>query len=141
MPNTPANLMAGGTIRTSRFVKFNVSDDFQVLEADANARIFGISQDGTNYPPLDDLSVSANAAIDGQFIQLFGEGDTCLLELGDTAVRGDRLKSKADGTGEPIASSGTTIQQYGAVALQSGVVGELIRVQAFCERSIRPALT
>jgi|GEM_PF-1204648 len=140
MPNTPPNLIAYGNIRPCRFVTVYTGADFAVLEGEANARIIGISQEGSNYPPLNDLSLTVYAAQNGDPVQIYGDGDTCLLELGDTVTRGGRIKSDADGCGVPILSTGTTIQQIGAVALQSGTVGQKIRVQVLAERSERPAL-
>jgi hypothetical protein len=54
--------------------------------------------------------------------------------------RGNLLKSDADGKGVPIATTGTTIQQYGAMALESGKSGEKIRVFIMLG-SERPAIT
>jgi hypothetical protein len=136
MPNTPPVLVAGGTIRPCRFVKLSTTADFTGLEADANDEIIGISREGTN--KFD----SANAAVAGDPLPIIGDGEIGLLEVGAVAiVRGARLKSDADGKAEAIAATGTTIQQIGAVALQSGGVGEKIRVQVMALRSERPALT
>lgn len=137
MPNTPPNLQAGGTIRPCRFVK--VTDDHVGSEADANERVIGISGVDTNQPPLSDLVSSSNHATVGQQLKLFGEGDVCLLEIGDTVTASQLLKSDADGKGVPIATTGTTIQNIGARALQGGAAGAFIQVQVtiFSER---PAL-
>lgn len=141
MPNTPPHLMANGNIRPSRFVKLDTSADKKVVEGTANAQIIGVSMEGTNYPPLNDLSITAYAAEAGQYMQMYGDGDVCLLEAGDAITMGDRLKSDSAGRGVAIATSGTTIQQIGAVALQTAAAaGELILVQVATLRSERPAL-
>lgn len=141
MPNTPPNLVAGGNIRPCRFVKLSGSYNHTALECDANEAPIGIAQEGSNYPPLSDLSLTVYAATSGQGLRIFGEGDVCLLEAGAEITRGARLKSDADGRGVPIASTGTAIQNIGAVALQSAAAaGEKIQVQVTFY-SERPALT
>lgn len=140
MPNTPYPLIANGTIRVSRFIKMDVTAPFKCLESDANNKVIGISQVGTNFAPLSDLVTTHNAATQGQKIQYFGDGDSCQVECGDTITAGDYLKSDADGKAVSIATSGTTLQRYGAWALQDGVSGELIQVQVLIG-SERPALT
>lgn len=128
MPNTPPNLLAGGTIRTCRFSK--VSGDRTVLECDANDKIIGISQEGADQPPLSDMSITEKAADSGDTVRLFGDGDVCLLMAGDVIVAGDRLKSDNDGQGVPILLTGTTRQEYGAIALEGAAAsGRKILVQ------------
>ena len=129
MPNTPPHLMAGGNIYPSRFVMIDSSNDFKGLQATLNAKTIGITDVGTNYAPLSDQSVSAYAAKDGQNMRIFGDGDVCLVKAGDTIVAGNELKSDSTGRAIPIATSGTTNQRIGAVAIQGGAVDEFILVQ------------
>lgn len=136
MPNTPPALQASGTIRTSRFVK--ISGEFTCAECDANDPIIGVSYQGSNSAPIPD-STQGNAAISGQVPRLYGEGDECLLELGDTVSAGAYLKSDADGKGVPALTTGTTVQNVGAIALQDGVSGALIRVAVHLERRLPAA--
>ncbi len=141
MPNTPPRLVAGGDIRPCRFVKMSTAADDRGLECDANELPIGISYENGKYPPLNDLVTTNNHAAAGDPIGLYGDGDQCLLELGSGgATRGGRLKSDADGKGVAIATTGTTIQNYGAIALESGSEGEKIRVFILIG-SERPALT
>lgn len=141
MPNTPPVLVAGGNIRPSRFVKSSSTADHRGLEADANEMVIGISGEGGKYPPLNDLVTTNNHAEAGDPIRLYGDGDICLLELGSGgATRGLRLISDGDGKGVAMATSGTTIQHFGAVALESGLEGDKIRVQVRIG-SERPAIT
>lgn len=137
MPNTPVNLRASGTIRACRFVK--QSGDFTGAEADANETVIGISYQDGKYPPLNDLVSTNNHAETGDPIRLYGDGDICLLEYGGTVTAGERLKSDADGKGVSIATTGTTIQNIGAVAIEGGSSGEKRRVQIQIY-SERPAL-
>ncbi len=130
MANTPPNLIAGGTIRPSRFVKIDTGADDSGLESDANEDTIGVSHDGSNQPPLSDLVSTNNAAIAGQHFRLFGDGDICLLEAGAAVANGERLKSDADGKGIPILLTGTTVQRYGAKAMETAAAdGDMIRVQ------------
>jgi hypothetical protein len=125
MPSNSPNFVAQGNIRPSRFVKIDTANDNGVLEADAGERTIGISTEAGNEPPLPSVS-TIYAGIDNQPMAVYGLGETCLLELGDTVTRGDRLKSDADGCGVTASSSGNL---FGAIALSSGAVGEKIRVQ------------
>lgn len=138
MANTPPNLRATGTIRTCRFVK--LSGDNTGAEADANEDAIGISYQSGKNPPLNDLVSSNPHAESGDPIQIYGEGDICLLEYGDTVTAGLDLKSDADGKGVPVATTGTTIQLARAKALEGGSSGEKKRVQII-RNDIRPALT
>ena len=129
MSGNSANWVAGGTIRPSRFVKVDGDNDHRVLEADANEAVVGISQTGTNRAPLSDLVSTSYAAIVDEQIKVYGESDFAVIEAGDAIVRGNKLKSDADGKGVPILTTGTTLQQYGAIALASAAAaGELIPV-------------
>lgn len=123
---TPA--FAGGDIYPCRFVKQSAAADFNVLQAEANDPIKGISQNGTNLPPIPDVT-SDKAAVAGQQLRVHTAPEGCLLELGGTVTASDRLKSDADGKGVAIATTGTTPQRYGAVAQQGGVSGEKVLVE------------
>ena len=141
MPNTPPTLVAGGTIRTSRFVKLSSAADNTALEADANEEAIGVSYEGSNYPPLSDLVSTDNAAVEGQEFRVYGPGDVCQIVAGDAVTRGQKLKSDADGRGVPIATSGTTLQRYGGFALESAAAaGERIRFMVL-PGSVYPALS
>lgn len=139
MPNTPPNFMAEGTIRPSRFVKIGTVED-KALEADANDIVIGIAMESTNQPPLEDLVTTQIAANAGQHFRMYGDGDVCFIEVGETVAPGDRLKSDAEGVGMKILTTGTVIQHFGARVLESGVIGELVRVQVLIG-SERPALS
>lgn len=138
MRSTTPSLVAGGDIYPCRFVKISSAANYKGLQATANDVLIGVSHEGTNYPPLSDQSVSTKHAKSGQPIGMYGEGDECLLEIGDTVVRGNRLKADTNGKGVPILTTGTTIQNVGAIAQESGSSGERIRVQVRFE-SVRPA--
>jgi len=141
MPATPPHLMANGTIRPSRFVQLDSSAAHKGLEGSANCQIIGIAMPGSNYPPLSDLITTPNAATVGQYFQMYGDGEVCLVEAGAAVTTGNRLKSDSVGRGVAIATTGTTIQQFGAVALEdAAAAGELIRVAVTALRSERPAL-
>lgn len=129
MPNTPPRLVAGGNINPCRFVKMSTAADDRCLECDANEAPIGISYPEGRYAPQSDIVVTNYHAIAGDSVGLYGDGDQCLLELGSGgATRGGRLKADADGKGVAIATTGTTIQNFGAIALESGSENEKIRV-------------
>jgi hypothetical protein len=143
MPNTPPLLVAGGDIYPSRFVTMSTSEDNTGIQSTANSEIIGISQVGTNYPPLSNIITPPTvAAEDGQPFRLFGDGEQCLVEAGGVITNGELLKADGDGKAVEIATTGTTIQNYGAVALQSASAdGVMILVQVHALKKTRPALT
>lgn len=138
MPNTAPHFKASGTIRPARFVKISGSNT--CAESDANEKVIGVSMLGTNQPPLEDLVTNAYAAESGDSLEIHGDGDICYLELGSGgATAGQDLKSDADGKGVAAATTGTTIQQIGATALETASAGELCRVQVY-RATILPAV-
>lgn len=121
---------AGGDIYPSRFVMLDTTDDHQVIQATAGLRVQGISQEWTKAAPVSGASALAAADLDP--ITVYGEGQQCLLELGGSVTRGDRLKSDANGKGVACATSGP-VQNAGAIALESGSSGDLRRVQVLID--------
>lgn len=131
-------LMAAGDIRPCRFIKMQTDANQEALEADANEAIIGISQEGTKEAPQS--GSSALAAADGDEVSFISMGEVGLLKIGSGGcTAGDELKSDNDGQGVARASSGTTVQNVGAIALETASEGEFARV--LCWRtSVRPAL-
>jgi len=139
MPNTPPLLMANGDIYPCRFVKLDTSGDHYGIQATANSQIIGVSMEGSNYPPLSDIVTTVYAAQQGDYYKLYGDGEQCLVEAGTSIAMGDRLKSDANGRAVPIATTGTTNQNMGGVALAAAsALGEKIPIQVLVLRSIRP---
>lgn len=137
-----AKLMrAGGTIRRARFVNIKTTANNTVEEADANDRTIGISQEGGREAPLPSVTDDPpNAAISGEQLRVHLPGEPALLEIGSGGcTAGDELKSDADGKGVVRASTGTTIQNVGAIALETAVEGELAKVFVVYAH-VRPAL-
>jgi|TARA_R110000824_G_scaffold41446_1_gene123295 hypothetical protein len=131
--------MANGDIRPARFVELqNASGQARAIEANANEKVIGISMNGTNKAPIPDVT-STNAAESGQHLRVHVQGEETLLELGGTVAAAAFIKSDADGKGVAALTTGTVTQEIGAVALESGVSGELIRVKVQLHRH-RPAI-
>lgn len=123
--NQTPQLVANGNIPPSVFVKIDTSKNHAVLKnAAATTPSIGISGTSTKAPPGISGS-STNHAEQGDPCEVFSIGDICLLTLGGSVTRGDRLTSDANGAGVTAA----TTNEYGAIALESGSSGELIRVQ------------
>lgn len=135
--NTP-NLMASGNIPVSSFVK--ISGQKKVAVAGANEAVIGISFQAGRYPPIPQQSGTNYAAISGDPVPVYGVGDQCHLLIGSGGVTaGDRIKSGASGEGIKVATTGTTQQEVGAIALETAVEGELCLVQVV-KYSFYPAL-
>jgi hypothetical protein len=117
-------MIAGGDIRTCRFVKISTAANHTLLEADAGEMPIGISTGAAKEAPQD--GSDTKAAESGDHVEWFGLGEVCLLELGSGGcTAGAILKSDADGKG--VAASGD--EKYGAFALEAGSEGEKVEVQ------------
>ena len=102
------NAIAEAIVNEYRFVKMGTADD-KVIQATAGAKILGISPD----------YIAAGKAIAPQTA---GQAE---LILGGGITRGQKIKSDADGKG---VYADTNKDEYGAVALRSGVAGDVIPV-------------
>lgn len=119
--------IAAGNIAPSRFVTKTVtSSEPTVTQAGSNVLTWGISQPSTRYAPMTGLD-DGYAAIAGETLNVYGEGcDECLLEIAGTVTAGQPIKSDSDGKG--VAAT-TDKDHVGAIAVESGVSGDLIRVK------------
>jgi hypothetical protein len=135
--NAAPNFIAGGDIYPSRFVMASTAADNTALGCTAGFAPIGISQVGSKVPitnPQGQLGGSSSvspdkAAESGDQIQIFGLGDICWLECGGTVTRGDLLEAAGTTTNIGRGITSNVYRNYGAEALESGTVGQLIRVQ------------
>lgn len=117
------NAKADALIERFLFVKQAGSDD-KVSKAGDNDVLLGVTPD-------------YDVALDEGVPVVIG--GVTQLQLGDTVTAGDRLKSDAAGKAVKIDTTGTVIQQVGAIALRSGVVDDPIPA-LIVHSSERPAL-
>lgn len=127
MPTGHYSGIASGNISPSRFVTKSASSGEPIVtQAGSNVLVWGISQPSTRYVPLTGLD-DGYAAIAGETLNVFGEGaDECLLEIAGTIIAGQPIKSDSNGKG---VVADTDKDHVGAIAVESGVSGELIRVK------------
>jgi len=138
---TELTLVARGNILPSRFVQLDGSSECGCIQAGANSDIIGVAQAGTNLPQVTGLINAQYAAVSGQQVMVAGLGSICLVEAGDEITPGQYLKSDSVGRAVPIDTTATTVENYGAIALQAASgAGEKIRVQVLIGK-VRPALT
>ena len=131
MSQTPAYLVAGGTVMPHRFVSPDASAEHQGIQATANSQIIGISGSETKFAPLEDLVSTNPHAETGDQIRLHGDGQSqILVEAGAAFTSGVRLKADANGKAVAAATSGTTPQEVGAISQQAAAAeGDLVLVQ------------
>lgn len=125
MPAPGVSTRAGGNIKPRRFVKQSTTAPNTVLQAGAGEKIFGISPTSTRNAPYSTLD-DGYTAINGEAMRVFGPTEIAPLALGGTVTAGDKLKSDSDGAG--VAATADA-EHYGAVALQSGVSGDIVEVR------------
>ncbi len=130
---------ASANISPSRFV--TISGTKTVAQAGDNQEILGVAQEGSNKAPLQDMVSTVYAAETGQSLMVYGPGELCLVEAGGTITAGNLLKADSQGRAVAIATTGTTIQNYGAVALEGGASGDKILCLVLPLQKVRPALT
>lgn len=131
---------ATGNILPSRFV--TMSGEHAVNQADDNVDIIGVAHEGTKRAPLSDYGGTLYAAESGDEVAVYSVGEVCLVEAGGAISAGQLLKSNANGQAVPVATTGTTIQNYGAIALQNATAaGQKIQCLVTPLQKVRPALT
>jgi len=131
---------ASGNISPSRFV--TLSGENTVAQAGDNAEIIGVAQEGSNKAPLQDFVSTVYAAETDQPIAVYSTGELCLVEAGASFSAGTLLKSDSQGRAVAVATTGTTIQNYGAVALQAATAaGQKILCLVLPLQKVRPALS
>lgn len=106
------SLVAEAAIGGNRFVKFGAADYGALLAAAASDLIVGVS----------DLTAATGEDVD---VTMAGPAE---LILGGAVTRGQKLTSDANGAGVAAAPAAGTNNQIGAVALISGVAGDIIPV-------------
>lgn len=112
--DTVKSYSAEGAIAPNIFIKPGAAD-YGVLAASAvSSLIIGVS--------VDLITVAS-----GESVDVIHEG-IANLKLGGTVTRGDKLTSDASGYGVTAAPAAGTNNQIGAVALVSGVSGDIIPV-------------
>ncbi len=119
---------AGGNISPCRFVKRSASSGESIITqcTATTDQPWGISQQGTRRLALSGWD-DGYAAVSGDDINVYGPGDDeCMLEISATVTSGQNLESDADGKGQPATGDKDKV---GAIALDSGVAGDKIRVK------------
>lgn len=125
----------------SRFVSLVSGGTNSAAESSDNAEIIGVSQEGTRSFPQQSVMGELAATTDETFA-CYSVGEVCLVVAGAAFNVGTLLKSDSDGRAVPIATTGTTIQNYGAVALeQATAAGQKIRCLVVPFGKVRPALS
>ncbi len=126
------SFLATTNITRATFVKLSTTVGY-VAPCGANERAYGIAMKGTRRSPYI-ISTDYAAAVD-EPLQVHDEpGEECSLVLGGTVAAGDYIKSHSDGTG--LAST-TDLDDIGAIAMQGGASGDIIKVQIHrMERSV-----
>lgn len=133
MPNylNELPLVASGNISPMSIVASDSSGDFLVRQATAGDTVpLGVSQIGTNIAPnlvesYSGASITEYAAVAGQSIQIFTEGDVCSVTLGVGGCKaGQFLQPDANGNAV-VASAGN---YYACRSYQAGNQGEQVKV-------------
>jgi hypothetical protein len=122
--------IANGNILPTSFVKIDPTTNFGVIQATAiTDAVIGVAQQGTYFPP-GSQNADGLGAHQNQVIEIYGVGEESLLSITSTVTAGDYLKAGVNGVGVTLVKtfSGTTPAYTGAVALESGVTGDWIRV-------------
>ncbi len=119
--------VANGNIPPCRFVKLDTSAADKVLVCGAGESPYGVSGPGVRNVPGDIGLDDGYHAIAGHNCLVFGPPEKdVLLEAGGTITIGALLKSGAAGV---AVATVTNLDIVGAIAMQAGVAGDLIRVQ------------
>ena len=121
----PQTFISTADIYAARFVKLSTAPPGRCTQCGAGDKVYGISQLGLRRSPYVEATAGRVAAVD-EPVGVFDDGEECLLEIGGTVTAFDRLKADANGKGVVTT---TNLDEYGAIAFQSGVSGDQIRVK------------
>lgn len=123
MPSHAIAAVAGGDIRSHRFVSIGGADHTLIEANSGDKDVVGISQPGSNEAPLPTYTTPLAAESGDQFYYR-PFGSEALLEVGSGgATRGVYLKPDNDGKGVAI-----TTNDYGFfLPFESALEGELVR--------------
>ena len=128
-PSTFVSFLTGTTVSGDVIAGYRVSQT-----VGSGTPICGVVQEGTRYAPDDENNSAGLSGYAGQYpgvngfgdpIKVYGIGDICLLTLGTAVTPQQYLTANASGQGIPATGSAN----YGAIAQEGGVAGDLIRVQ------------
>lgn len=123
--------IANGNISPRRFlttVTGNGNADKVVQASASTAILVGVSFDATRYPPGSPAD-DGYLAIAGEQCPAHTAGHICNLDIGGTVSNaGVLLTSDANGKGIAQAPADGTTCYYGAMARQTGVSGDTIKV-------------
>lgn len=122
-----SNFFARGTIGTALFVVEDTATNFGVLQSGANGLVIGVSQDGAHDTPgLTGAGLQAASA--GQGLQVFQDGDECLITVGAVALTAG-VQVQSDANGKAVLLAFVTGNNYvGGRMLEAGNPGELRRM-------------
>jgi hypothetical protein len=128
MAATP-NFVAGGDISASHLVVIGAADHTVIQATGVAAEFVGVAQEGSRRGPRSDDSADDRlAAKSGESLQVFGDGEECLLVMDTTCSAGDYLTSSGDGQGTPVLFTETGVVHYAGIALEAcTVAGQKIR--------------
>lgn len=126
MPLNNMSYVAGENLAPSRFVKRDTSQDNAVVYADdGTAALVGITFSGTRAAPIPSVSESL-AAAEGEPVRVYGVGDRCEVELGET-ITAANLNLTATTDGKAVAANSGDF--VGAIAERAASSGERVWVQ------------
>lgn len=131
MEDRDYSFIATGNVDACRFVKIDTAGDGKCAQASTNERPIGISEDGSRQAP-GTAADDGHLAIATENVAIYGPGRKCLLDIAGTVTAGTYLKSDSSGKGVAALTTGTVVQEHGAVALQAGVSGQRILVEVRC---------
>jgi hypothetical protein len=104
-------------------VTLSAAANFTAKQSVVGEKPLGVSQEWSRLTPLP--GAATYAAADGNEVSVYSLGQVCYLTCGTASItRGAQLKPDALGKAQVAVSTNA----YGALALESGVAGSLIRV-------------
>jgi hypothetical protein len=92
---------ASAAIAKMRFAK--ISGDFTIAQCVANDVAFGVSSEGSSEAPIPGAGV--NAAETGGLVRLYGQGESCPIEVGAAVVANGFVKPDANGRAIPCVAN------------------------------------
>ena len=124
-------MQANATILVASIVMIDPSRNNTVIPCPANGKGMGVSQLGSRTAPIpSETSSPAQAAIQGEYIEVYTSGRYCLCRAGGTITAGAYIKSgDSTGVGVVCADAGGAGREYVVgQAMEAAATGELFKM-------------
>jgi hypothetical protein len=137
----PCIMQANATILIASIVMIDTSRNNTVIPCTSNAKAFGVAQLGSRDASIPSITTDPpESAEQGEMIEVYTAGRTCLCRAGGSITPGAYIKSgDANGAGVVCADTSSTGREYSVgIALEAALSGERFKMLVFPQELQNP---